>query len=128
MLRRKKPLTRKKALRAKAPLRAKKPLRAQAVPGAPDANGEAARKLWPLLANRPGPPFCQVARLGPYVADFYCPAAKLVILLESQDDPARQDWLAAQGYRVLGFAAADVNPDMVCDRLAEAFTLRVIKS
>jgi very-short-patch-repair endonuclease len=121
LLQRRKPLTRKTALRAK------KPLRAHAAPGAPDVHDEAARKLWLLLAGRPGPPFRQYARLGPYVADFYCPAAKLVILLESRDDPARQDWLAAQGYRVLGFAA-DVDPDAVCDSLAEAFTPRVIKS
>jgi very-short-patch-repair endonuclease len=128
LLQRKKPLTRKTALRAKTPLRAKKPLRAHTAPDAPDAHDEAAAKLWLLLANRPGPPFCQYARLGPYVADFYCPAAKLVILLEGKDDPARQDWFTAQGYRVLGFAAADVNPDAMCDALAEAFALRVIKN
>ncbi len=128
MLQRKKPLTRKTALRAKKPLGAKKPWRVQAAPDIRDASDEAARKLWPLLASRPGPPFSQYVRLGPYVADFYCAATKLVILLESQDDPARQDWFAAQGYRVLGFAAADLNLDTVRDSLAEAFTLRVIKS
>jgi very-short-patch-repair endonuclease len=128
LLQRKKPLTRKTALRAKTPMRAKKPLRAHAAAGAADATDAAARRLWALLADRPGPPFSQYARLGPYVADFYCPAAGLVILLESQDDPARHDWLAAHGYRVLDFAATDVTAEAVCDALAEAFALRIIKS
>jgi very-short-patch-repair endonuclease len=115
LLRRKKPLTRKKALRAKAPLRAK------SRPHATETCTDVARKLWPLLAERAGPPFVQDLRIGPWRADFACPAAKLVILLTNGDDPARRDWFEAQGWRVLA------DPDRVLDDVAAAFTLRIVK-
>lgn len=118
MLQRKKPLTRKKALRAKAPLHAKRALRATA--------DDAARKLWPLLAERAGPPFTQAVRLGPWCADFACLAAKLVILIDNDDDPARRDWFVAQGWRVLS-PAPDADPERVLDDVAAAFTLRIVK-
>jgi very-short-patch-repair endonuclease len=51
--------------------------------------------------------------LGPYIADFYCSAAKLVIELDGDQhgtdeniayDEARTTWLTKRGYRVLRFS------------------------
>jgi len=53
--------------------------------------------------------------MGPYVVDFYCPAAKLVVELDGEvhgdrlvEDAERTAWLEARGYRVVRFAAVDV--------------------
>lgn len=126
-LQRKKPLTRKTALRSTRQLGGKRIRRAVETS---DREGEAARKLWPLLATRPGPPFHPCERLGPYVADFFCPTARLVILIQGEEDPRRQEWFAGQGYHVLSFGADAVcsNPDDVLATVAEAFKPRVIKS
>jgi very-short-patch-repair endonuclease len=123
VLQRKKPLTRKKPLRAKISMRSQKfAVRDTAV-------DEAARKLWPLLVARNGPPFSQNERIGPYRADFVSLPAKLVILIANEDDPARQDWFASQNWRVLSFAAETVldNPDSVLNAVSAAFTLRVVR-
>jgi len=75
---------------------------------------ECERKLWSMLRGK------QMAHLrfrrqqpiGPYVADFFCPAAKLIVELDGGQhgeddavayDEARTRWLEAQGYRVLRF-------------------------
>lgn len=58
---------------------------------------------------------------GPFVADFYCPAAKLVIEVEGivhamgdrpQRDEARFAWLERHGYAVLRLPASDVLKDV----------------
>jgi very-short-patch-repair endonuclease len=122
VLQRKKPLIRKKALRTKMPLRAN---------GRRDTmeSDDAADKVWPLLEARGGPPFTRNERIGPYRADFACPAAKLVILFENGDDPARRDWFSAQDWRVLSFDPAESarDPDRVIDAVAATFTLRIVK-
>jgi very-short-patch-repair endonuclease len=50
--------------------------------------------------------------IGPYVVDFFCPSAKLIVELDGGQhgedcavlyDEARTRWLEAQGYRVLRF-------------------------
>ena len=50
--------------------------------------------------------------IGPYVADFFCPAAKLVVELDGyfhsdvlrvERDEIRTAWLNERGYRVLRF-------------------------
>lgn len=124
MLQRKKPLTRKKALRNKAPLRTKGIGHRHAA-----ESDDAADKLWTLLETRAGPPFTRNERIGPYRADFACPAAKLVILFENGEDPPRRDWFSAQDWRVLSFDAAETarDPDRVIDALSAAFTLRIVK-
>jgi very-short-patch-repair endonuclease len=133
MLQRKKPLMRKKALRAKAPLKAAaaaRPFAAADHDRTDTGRTEtAARKLWPLLEQRCGPPFVADERIGPYRADFACPAAKLVILIDNGDDPARRDWFAAQAWRVLSFAAAEIAaaPERVLDAVADCFSLRIVK-
>ena len=66
--------------------------------------------------------------IGPYVLDFYCPAAKLAIEVDGAahdfgDRPQRDDrriaWLADQGIEVLRIPAKDVlaHPDSVADAL-----------
>ena len=57
---------------------------------------------------------------GPYILDFYCPAARLAVELDGaahafpdrvQHDARRDAWLAEQGVRVLRLAAAAVLDD-----------------
>lgn len=117
MLRRTKPLTRKKPLGAS---------RAR-VPGS-----DADRRLWSILETREvaGLSFRHCERIGPYTADFVCPAARLVLLLN--DDQARDDgraaWFRLNGYRVLEFPSSEVssNPDGVLDVIARSFELRIV--
>lgn len=131
MLQRKKPLSRKKPLRAKAPLRARRKITGgdeASDNAASNASDEAARKLWPLLQARSGPPFVQHERIGPYRADFACLPARLVILIASEDDPERREWFAAQNWRVLWFDAEEAaNPEGVLDAVAATFTLRIVR-
>jgi len=58
---------------------------------------------------------------GPFVVDFYCPAAKLVIEIEGivhamgdrpQRDEARFAWLEGRGYRVVRIPASEVLADV----------------
>lgn len=75
-------------------------------------------RLWRVLRSRPGDlKFRRQHPLGPYTADFYCAAAKLVIEVDGDahdmgDNPdrdARRDArLREQGYEVIRFNAADV--------------------
>ena len=85
--------------------------------------------LWRLLRGSPGGVrFRRQYPVGPYVADFYCPAAKLVIEIDGQvhelggrleRDAERDSRLSAMGLQVLRIAARDVlaSPDAVADGL-----------
>lgn len=73
---------------------------------------EAEQRLWSRLRYRQldGARFRRQAPIGPYIADFFCPAAKLIVELdggqhaERQDrDDARTQWLAERGYKVVRF-------------------------
>lgn len=73
--------------------------------------------LWSMLRNRQigGFKFRRQMPLGPYVVDFCCPEAKLVIELDSsyhagmQDQDAKRDQeLGNLGYLVLRFTASDL--------------------
>ena len=66
--------------------------------------------------------------LGPYIADFYCHALKLVIEVDGlshgraaavEHDRRREEWMRARGYRVLRIAVTDINKDLsgVTDRI-----------
>ena len=66
--------------------------------------------------------------VGPYVLDFYCPAAKLGIEVDGvahemgerpQPDEVRTIWLQSQGIDVLRIPAKDVlaDPDSIADAL-----------
>ncbi|QRM30502.1 endonuclease domain-containing protein [Microvirga sp. VF16] len=79
----------------------------------------AERKLWhSLKAHRfQGLHMRRQVPIGPYVADFICHSAKLVIEVDGsqhgfdrhvEQDRARDSWFEARGYRVLRFWNHDV--------------------
>jgi very-short-patch-repair endonuclease len=70
---------------------------------------------------------------GPYILDFYCPAARLAIEVDGRGhehpdkithDQRRTRWLATQGVRVIRIAAHDVKDEL---EGVLAFILRVIR-
>lgn len=76
---------------------------------------EAEQKLWSLLRRKQvhGLRFRRQQPIGPYIADFYCSAAKLVIELDGGQhgeklhrmyDEARTRWLESEGINVLRIA------------------------
>ncbi len=80
------------------------------------------------LPNADCPRFRRQHALGPYVLDFYCPAAKLVIEIDGWGhnmgdqpgkDEARDADLAARGLTVVRIPAVEVlaDPDDVADRI-----------
>jgi very-short-patch-repair endonuclease len=78
------------------------------------------RKLWWRLRYRlplDGSHFRRQVPIGPYVADFCCHGAKLIVEVDGNQhgldenaarDERRTAFLNAQGYRVLRFSNADV--------------------
>jgi len=79
----------------------------------------AERKLWSLLRNKQlaNSRFRRQHPIGPYVADFFCASAKLIIELDGEQhgekrnieyDSARTHFLNAQGYHVLRFSNIQV--------------------
>ena len=91
---------------------------------------DAERKLWSLSRNKQlgGLRFRRQQPIGPYIVDFFCPAAKLVVELDGSQhgeeenltyDEARTKWLNSRGYRVVRFVNADVlrNPEIVADAI-----------
>ena len=80
---------------------------------------EAERKLWSQLRHKQfgGFRFRRQQPIGPYVADIYCAAAKLIVELDGGQhgnddhairDEARTQWLSSRGCRVLRFWNDDV--------------------
>jgi very-short-patch-repair endonuclease len=71
----------------------------------------AERVLWKALRDKQlhGLKFRRQVPLGPYIVDFYCSTARLVVEVDgvvhadSTTDPARDEWLRARGLRVLRF-------------------------
>lgn len=89
--------------------------------------------LWRLLrVTRRELRFRKQHVIGPFVADFYCPAAKMVIEIDGAThdhsqatDRNRDAYMASLGLKVIRIAAADVlaDPEAVADgiyRLCEA--------
>ena len=76
----------------------------------------AERRLWHGLRNHrvSGLKFRRQVPLGPYIADFYCPSAKLVIEvdgvshIDAPADAVRDDWMAKCGLRVMRFSNREV--------------------
>ena len=77
------------------------------------------RLLWSYLRRKQfaGRRLRRQQPIGPYVVDFYCSAAKLIVELDGSQhwepqqrayDEARTRWLTANGYSVLRFANVDV--------------------
>jgi very-short-patch-repair endonuclease len=92
---------------------------------------DAERKLWSRLRDRRlyGVRFRRQHPIGPFIADFCCTEAKLVIELDGgqhamqkQSDAERAVFLEGQGYRVLRFwdNEALTNPEGVLQRIVEA--------
>lgn len=77
---------------------------------------DAERKLWyALRAHRlDGLSFRRQVPMGPYIADFYCSSARLVIEVDggqhaaSKRDAARDAWLDERGIRTVRFWNAEV--------------------
>lgn len=71
----------------------------------------AEKRLWNLLRDRllEGWKFRRQVPLGPYIVDFYCSEAKLIIEADggqhagSTNDEIRTTWLTKNGYRVKRF-------------------------
>ena len=85
---------------------------------------DAERRLWSLLRQQQisGHRFRRQHPCGPFILDFVCLDAKLVIEVDGgqhgeleQQDNERSAWLARQGFRVLRFWNHDVlkTPDAV---------------
>ena len=75
------------------------------------------RKLWNLLRNRRlgGLKFRRQRAIGPYVVDFFCNDANLVVELDgeshvgkAEEDEKRTAWLEENGLRVIRFTNDDV--------------------
>lgn len=76
---------------------------------------EAEKKLWAMIrADQTGVPFRRQYSIGPYIADFACSAAKIIIEVdsgqhnESAGDLERSRFLEQKGYRVIRFWNNDV--------------------
>lgn len=83
---------------------------------------EAERMFWRLLRGKQigGLRFRRQQTIGPYVVDFYCSAAKLVVELDGAQhsaeanlpyEAARTNWLTRNRYRVMRFT----NAEFLCD-------------
>jgi very-short-patch-repair endonuclease len=76
------------------------------------------RKIWELLC-RYRPKFTRQLPIGPYIADFACRQAKLVVEIdggqhaESECDAIRDQWLSEQGWSVLRLWNRDVSNNPV---------------
>ncbi|MDB5734181.1 MAG: hypothetical protein JWN16_818 [Alphaproteobacteria bacterium] len=80
---------------------------------------DAERILWSLLRTRQlgGLRFRRQQPIGPYIVDFFCPSAKLIVELDGSqhgtdqavsNDGDRTRFLQARGYRVLRFWNTDL--------------------
>src|SRR6266849_6079578 len=73
-----------------------------------------AGRLWSRLRRKQleGFRFRRQHPLGPYVVDFFCPEAKLVVEVDggqhADDGETRTRWIEAQGYRLIRFWNNDV--------------------
>jgi len=80
----------------------------------------AERVLWKALRDKQlhGLKFRRQVPLGPYIVDFYCSAARLVVEVDgvvhadSTTDLVRDEWLRAQGLYVLRFWNDEVLKDI----------------
>ena len=91
-------------------------------------NTPAEKALWQLLRGRrlEGAKFRRQEPLGPFIVDFVCFEARLVIEADGAShfpkpeiDQARDTWLRAVGYQVLRFPNQEIlrNPEQVLDRI-----------
>lgn len=94
----------------------------------------AEKKLWAALrgGGLGGFKFRRQQRIGPFIADFACQSARLVIEIDGDShalqidyDARRTEFLKREGYRVLRFANGEVieNLDGVCRAIAAALSV-----
>jgi len=94
---------------------------------------ECERKLWAILRSKQfgGLRFRRQQPVGPYIVDFYCSAAKLIVELDGSQhgtdesiayDAAGDMWLTSRGYRVLRFSNEEFLKyrDVVAEAIARA--------
>ena len=91
---------------------------------------DAEHGLWRILRNRQfeRTKFRRQVPIGPYVADFVCFEARLIVEADggqhadSASDAERDAWFAAQGFRTLRFWNNDIlkNPEGVAVAIASA--------
>ena len=94
---------------------------------------EAERRLWSTLRSHRlvGWKFKRQEQIGDYIADFVCFKSRLIIEAdgsqhaESVADQARDEWLSAQGFRVLRFWNNDIlnNTDGVAEAVLAALEI-----
>jgi very-short-patch-repair endonuclease len=88
---------------------------------------DAERRLWRLL-SRYRPKFTRQLPIGPYIADFACRQARLVVELDGSQhagstyDEARTRCLEAEGWTILRFWNSEVGES--ADGVAEAILLK----
>jgi len=91
---------------------------------------DAERRLWSRLRDRRlvGARFCRQHPIGPFIADFCCTEAKLVVELDGgqhalrlAEDQVRTKYLESQGYVVIRFWDNEVltNTEGVLQRIVE---------
>ena len=90
----------------------------------------AERALWQILRGRQlgGLKFRRQVPVGPYIADFYCAEARLVVEVDggqhadNRRDARRDTWMAGQGLTVLRFWNPEIlgNPDGVGQSILDA--------
>jgi very-short-patch-repair endonuclease len=99
---------------------------------------DAERKLWSRLRDRRlyGTRFRRQHPIGPFISDFCCTEAKLVIeldggqhALQKQSDAERTAFLEGQGYRVIRFSdnEALTNTEGVLLRIVEALGVKITR-
>jgi ATP-dependent helicase HrpA/adenine-specific DNA-methyltransferase len=89
---------------------------------------DAELRLWSRLRGGQidGVRFRRQQPIGPYIVDFFCPAAGLIIEVDggqhADEAPTRQRWLESNGYRVIRFWNNEVltNTDGVMQLIAAA--------
>ena len=94
---------------------------------------EAELRLWSQIRDQrlDGLKFRRQVPIGPYIADFFCPARRLIVEIDGSQhfeddvlaaDLRRTQWLGSEGYRVLRFTNRDVlsNLEGVCRIIVEA--------
>jgi very-short-patch-repair endonuclease len=85
------------------------------------------RLLWREIRDRRlGPRFRRQVPMEPYVVDFYCPQARLIMEVDGEfhgerqvEDARRNARLESRGYRVIRFQATEILVDLegVLERL-----------
>ena len=90
-------------------------------------------KLWYQFLRTDPVKFRRQQQIGPYIADFYCPSARVVIELDGSGhyeeegkeyDRWRDAYISAQEIRVLRFTNTQIDKEFsaVCEEIARAVT------